>query len=114
MPVVTVTVHHVREGAAREEACDCTTLPPVGWPRVEQCPPHELRTEIARRRSALDGKSCRGDRQGGDNSRQLRGRGRRRPDARSKAAMASSQLVRVSIGSQVSRDASQPAQGTMT
>jgi hypothetical protein len=42
------------------------------------------------------------------------GRGRVRPVARSKAEMASSQLVRLSSGSHVSPEASQPAQRTST
>ena len=49
--------HVRRQGAARAEACDCTALPPVGRPPVEQRPPHKRRVEIARRRS-IDGKSC--------------------------------------------------------
>jgi hypothetical protein len=50
--------HHVREGAARAEACDAAALPAIGWPPVEDGSAHESSTEVARGR-CVDGEAGR-------------------------------------------------------
>ena len=91
------------------------TVPPVLGPPVEDRAPHERRSKVARRRQ-VHGETTGGigggaaAAAGGGGAR----RGREQPVARSKAATASSQFVRLSSGSHVSPDASCPAQRTST
>ena len=96
--------HHagVQERAAGAEACDGAALPPVLGPPVEDRPPHELRSKIfggVRSTVTPAGGS------GGDPAAAAAGggarRGRELPVAHSKAAMASSQLVRLTSCSHV-------------
>ena len=114
--------HNVREGAARAEASDGAVLPAIVKPPVEPSPAHQRSAQVAGRRRRAAASTLKPIRVGGIGGgatavpvgRGGAGRGRERLVACSKAAMASSQLVRLSSGSHVSPAASRPVQRTST
>ena len=109
--------HHVREGAARRGGRRCLRRA-ASRRMATTSPAHHRSAQVAGRR-LLDREACRRDRRWRDGgagppavSGGGAGRGRERPVACSKAAMAPSRLVRLSSGSRVLPAASRPVQRT--
>ena len=104
----------MQEGVARVGASDGAALPAIVGPPVEPSPAHQRSAQVGRRR--LDLEACRRDpppgRVGGGAS--VGGGAPGGGGSDRKAAMVSSQLVRLSSGSHVLPAASKPVQRTST